>query len=110
MEPPRSPTSSKMGRGARRRKNEREHVDGELLRARRCRQRDMRAWMETTSEEERARLADRLLAAMDREDQATVPRRGELYKSWVDRRRDNDYVATMPITLLPVSLPEVLVV
>jgi hypothetical protein len=99
-----------MSRRAQRRENEKQHVDGELVRARRSRKRAMKAWMETTSEEERARLANRLLAAMDREDQATVPRRGELYKSWVDRRRDNDYVATMPITLLPVSLPEVLVV
>jgi hypothetical protein len=70
----------------------------------------MKAWMETTSEEERKRLANRLLAAIDREDHATIPRRRELYKSWLDRRRDNDYVASMPITLLPVSLPKVLVV
>jgi hypothetical protein len=66
--------------------------------------------MDTTSEEERKRLADRLLAAMDREDHATIPRRRELYKSWLDRCRDNDYVASMPITLLLVSLPKVLVV
>jgi hypothetical protein len=75
MERPRSPPSSKMGRGAKRRKNEQQHLDGELVRARRSRKRAMKAWMETTSEEERARLANRLLAAMDREDQATVPRR-----------------------------------
>jgi hypothetical protein len=35
----------------------------------------MKAWMETTILEERGGLADRLLAAMEREDHATVPRR-----------------------------------
>lgn len=100
-----SPTP--MSRSAKRRRNEKLYVESDLVRARKERREALRAWKMTESVEERRLLADRLLNAMNQEDEATATRKEELsYISWIDRCTAGDYVASLPITLLPVSLPE----
>jgi hypothetical protein len=101
-----SAPSRTSGRRARRAKNLLLHVDRDLRLARRQRKSMCQKWRKTDTEDQRRQLADELLDAMNEEDRVAVPLKGDLYKSWIDRRRAGDYVASVPITLLPVSLLE----
>jgi hypothetical protein len=95
-----STPTNRPSRRSRRRQNELKHLPPDLIEARRARQGLILQWKHTTTEEERAELADQLLLAMESEDKSREHRDGR-YVSWIDRRRREEPVACMPLTLLP---------